>query len=289
MTDIGSAEKNVYLNFLEESFPNLKNNILRCEKLGFQWESSPFFKKEGDEFLAHAGFLEYPMLIEGRLYQAGALHAVCTKSTHRGQGFASELIQEALSWAKKLYAFVILFTEIPKFYEKLSFKHVQEYRFHLKCHRTKGFRRLIPITAPQDIPLFVRCFHNRIPNSNHLWTKDNGNITAFNALFATYPTFWSLYYSLSIDGLVSWLVEDKTLHLFDIIVHKIPTLDLILEHLPQDIDEIYFYFSPDLLTKDAIAEPVLCDNKLVDFSGHLMVHGNWPIVKPFMIPPLSRC
>jgi GNAT superfamily N-acetyltransferase len=283
------SEKDTYLRFLEESFPDLKTNIERCETMGIQWESRPFFKKEGKTILSHVGFLDYPMLIEGRWYKVGALHAICSKMTHRGQGLASTLIQEALDWAKTQYDFVILYTEIPKFYEKLSFQPIQEYRFHLKGRRPKGSQPLLPLSTPKDNPLLFQCFQNRAPTSNHLWVKENGNITAFNALFATYPNFWSLYYSPSLNAILSYELEDKTLHLFDIISDKIPSLDSILDQMPAEIDEIYFYFSPDLLTDQAIIEPLLYDNTLGDFSGYLMVHGNWPKVKPFMIPLLSRC
>lgn len=272
-----------YLNLLEESFPGIKANIIRCETLGFPWGSKLFFKEDGKETVSHVAFLEYPMLIEGHWRKAGALHAICTKATHRGQGLASELIREALKWAKNQYEFVILFTEIPQFYEKLSFQYIQEYRFHLASKRPKGTQPLRPITFPKDNPLFLRCFHSRVPVSNHLWVKDHGIIASFNTLFATYPTYWSLHYSPAIDGIISYQLEGKTLHLFDIIASKIPSLDLILDHLPGAIDEIYFYFSPDCLTDAASAEPYLYD------KGYLMTHGNWPKVKPFMISPLSRC
>lgn len=131
--------------------------------------------------------------------------------------------------------------------------------------------------------LFLRSFHEREPVSNHLWVKDNGAIASFNTLFATYPTYWSLYYSPSINGIISYLLEDKTLHLFDIIASRIPSLDLILDHLPTAIDQVNFYFSPDRLTNAAISEPYLYDN------GYLMVHGNFPKDRPFMISPPSRC
>lgn len=285
-----SIEKDIYLNFLEESFPNLKANIVRhCETMGFQWESQPFFKKKGEGIVSHVGFLDYPILIEGRWYKAGILNAICTKMTERGQGLATELIQEVLHSAKMHYDFVVLFTEIPKFYEKLSFQFIQEYRFHLKCRHPKGSQPLISLSAPKDVHLFIKCFQNRVPNSNHLWVKDNGNITAFNALFAAYPNFWSLYYSPSLNGIFSYQLIDKTLHLFDIIADQIPPLESILAHLPTEIDEIYFYFSPDLLIDQAISEPLLFDKKLGDFTGNLMVHGNWPKVSPFMISLLSRC
>jgi GNAT superfamily N-acetyltransferase len=282
-------EKNTYANLLEESFPGMKSNILRCEKLGFPWASKPFFKEERGEILSYVGFLEYPMLIEGKWHKAGALHAICTKTTHRGQGLASRLIQEVLKWAENQYEFVVLFTEIPKFYERLSFKSIQEYRFHLTSKWPSGTKPLHPLTFPKDNDLFLQCFQNRQPVSNYLWIKDNGTIASFNTLFATYPAYWSLHYSPDINGIFSYLLEGKTLHLFDIIANEIPALEVILDHMPAAIDEIYFYFSPDRLTNIAIAEPVSCEKKNVDFSGYLMVHGNWPNVKPFMISPLSRC
>jgi hypothetical protein len=271
------------MNLLEESFPGITTNIAHCEALGFPWNSKTFLKKERDTILAHAALMQYPMLIDGRWHKAGALHAICTKASHRGQGLVSELIQEALRWAASEYEFVILFTEIPKFYERLSFQYVPEHRFHLTCHHPKGSQSLRPITTPKDDAFFHHCFQKRTPLSKHVWVQDNGNIASFNTLFATYPTFWSLYYSASIDGLISYFLEDKTLHLLDIIAATIPSLDAILDHLPTDIEEIYFYFPPDRLTDAAIAQPYVYD------KGHFLVHGPWQGIQPFMIAPLSRC
>ncbi len=280
------AEIKALLDFLEESYPGMKANVARCEKLGFPWASRAFVKKEKEAIISHVGFLVYPILIEGTWHQAGALHAICTKASHRGQGLASELIQEALNWAKDRYEFVVLYTEIPKFYEKMSFHSIQEFRFHLPCKKSKGTHSLTPLVSPKDDALFRRCFQDQAPLSNRLWVKDNGTIASYNTLFATYPHFWSLHYSPSLDAIISYQIEDKTLHLYDIIAKKIPSLESILDHMPSDIDEIYFYFSPDRLTNDAVADPAFYHK---NFSGYLMVHGNWPILEPFMIPPLSRC
>ncbi len=277
------TEERPLLNLLDESFPRIKANILRCEKLGFPWNSTPFLKEENREILSHVGFLEYPIQIDSHNHKAAALHAICTKTTYRNQGLASQLIREALQWAEKQYEFIILFTEIPQFYEKLSFQCIQEYRFHLTCKRPKGSHSLRPVVSPQDKAFLSNFFLDRAPLSNCLWVKENGDIAAFNTLFATYPTFWSLYFSPSINGMISYEIKDKTLHLYDVISKELPSLDLILDHLPTDIDDIYFYFSPDRFTNAAVPEPYLYDN------GHFLVHGNWPNTKPFMIPPLSRC
>jgi GNAT superfamily N-acetyltransferase len=277
-------EQKSYSKLLEESFPGINDGIARWEVLGFSWGSGKLFlKEEKGEVVSHASFLECPMIVEGRWTKIGILHAICTKATHRGQGLASQLILEALQWAKERCEFTMLYTKIPPFYEKLSFRFIQEYRFHLQCRRPQGSQSLRPLTAPKDNALFLQCFHEREPLSNLVWIQDNGEIASFNTLFPTYPGYWSLYYSPAINGFISYLLEGSTLHLLDVIASKIPSLDLILDHLPVPIDEIYFYFSPDRLTDIAAPQPYLYD------KGHLMMHGDWPKIKPFMISPLSRC
>lgn len=273
-----------YLKLLEESFPGIVANITRWEAMGFSWESSKLFlKEENGEVLSHVALMQLPILVEGQWHQIGALHCVCTVNSQRGRGFAKELMREAVQWANGRLNALILFTEIPAFYEKLFFSRIPEYRFHLSYPHPKGSQPLRPLTAPQDNDLLLRCFREREPISSHLSIKDDGAIASFNTLFATYPNYWSLYYSSKIDGLISFQVRDRTLHLFDIVASTMPSLAVILDHLPAAIEDIYFYFSPDRFTPKAIPEPYLYDN------NHLMVHGSWPISTPFMIPPLCRC
>lgn len=274
-----------YLILLEESFPGIEKNIVRCELLGFRWgcDGRIFLKEENDKAICHVGYFESSALIDDNWYKIGAFHGICTKSSHRNQGYASQLILEALEWAEKRCSIVILFTEIPKFYTQLSFREVQEYRFYFPCKHMQGNQTIRQIRFPNDNDLFFRCFQERTPVSNHFWIKDKGAIASFNTLFATYPIFWSLYYSPVIDGLFSFVVQDQTLHLFDVIAKKIPSLELILDHIPSSIKEIYFYFSPDCFVQNAIAEPYLYDH------GQLMIHGSIKSKNPFMIAPLSRC
>ncbi|MBS0655041.1 MAG: GNAT family N-acetyltransferase [Verrucomicrobia bacterium] len=272
------------LHLFEEAFPGLNANIARCEKLGFPWASRPYVLEVAGEVVSHVGLLDYPVHAGGKKYAIGALHAICTKASHRGHGYASELIQKALTWAQEHYECLLLFTDIPQFYERLSFRLIQEHRFCLPLSHPKGSKALLPICSPQDDRLFIRTFRERAVVSDHFWVQDNGQIASFNSLFATYPTYWSLYYCSAFDGLLSFEIKDNTLHLYDIVAKTIPSLDTILDHLPSPIEEIYFYFSPDLLCASSV-----CDSTTTDFNGCLMVHGTFPVDYSFMIPPLSRC
>ena len=91
------VKKESYLRLLEESFPGIKDNIIRCQKLGFHWESEKLFiKKENGQALSHVALLKSRILIEEKWHDVAALHAICTKQSHRGLGLASGLILEAL-------------------------------------------------------------------------------------------------------------------------------------------------------------------------------------------------
>ena len=38
-----------YLELLEECFPGIKNNIIRCQAIGFPWSPSKLFLKENND------------------------------------------------------------------------------------------------------------------------------------------------------------------------------------------------------------------------------------------------
>lgn len=273
-----------YIDLLDESFRGIKNSILRCATLGFPWEASKIFTKESKgKAIAHVALLECTVLIHGQRHHMGALHAVCTQTAYRGQGLATDLILESLRWTETRCQTVFLFTEIPAFYERLSFQRVPEHRFHLRNSLPTGSESLRQISAPRDNNLFLRYFRERTPLSNRVWVEDNGLIAAFNALFSDYPNYSPVYYSPLIDGFICYYIEGRTLHLLDIVAAKMPSLEVILAHLPNAIDDIYFYFSPDRLTDQATPGPYVYDN------GHLMVYGSWEVSSPFMVSPLSRC
>ncbi len=267
------------LQFLEGVFAGLGSGVERCEGQGFFWTSRPFIREERGEIVSHVGLLEYPVLVEGVRCRAAALHAVATRESHRGQGLASSLIEEAIEWARGRYDFLVLYTKIPAFYEPFSFARVEECRFRLECAREKGRQALEPLEAAE----VRRLFCEREMLSGQVWVEDRGEIAPLNALFEGFPHFWSFHYAPAIDAILSFVVKEKTVHLFDVIARKIPTLEMILDHLPCEIDEIYFYFSPERLTDEALPQPYS------HYGDLLMVRGVWPEVKPFMVPPLSRC
>lgn len=275
-----------YANLLEESFPGIKSTMAHCKALGFSWEElcgRVFVREKGGSVVSHIAALQTRVLLENEWRTITAFHAVCTKENLRGQGLASSLMQEALHWAKSCSDFQILFTEIPSFYEKLGFTAKQEHRFHFDRGFKRGSKFFSALATPKDDDLFLRCFRAREPLSRRFWIEDRGKIASFTSLFGFYPSYWSLYYCPDFDGFVSWFFKGKTMHLLDIVAATIPSIEQVVEYLPQDIDDIFFYFPTDRLGITTTVEPYLYD------KGHLMVHGTLPAKDPFMIAPLSRC
>src|SRR5262245_2283674 len=105
-----------YAKLLEESFPGIKSTIDRCEALGFSWEDlcgQVFLNEIDGEIVSHVAVISCRVLFDKKWLKMAALHAVCTKKEHQGQGIASALVHDVLQWAKNKSDFQILFTEIP--------------------------------------------------------------------------------------------------------------------------------------------------------------------------------
>jgi predicted N-acetyltransferase YhbS len=156
------------LKLLDSCFPGLMANTQRCEQIGFSWQkiSRPFLKEDNGEIISHVGLLEYPLCINGKKLEIAALHAICTKASHRSRGIATELLKEALEWADQRHQATILFTEIPSFYEKFGFRTLQEHRFRLVKDFPKGSKIWQQLTYDQSA-LFYRLFKivDRLINS----------------------------------------------------------------------------------------------------------------------------
>ena len=255
----------------------------RCRRLGFEWFKKRFVKKVRGKVVSHVGLIDYPMMIQGQLYNVGALHGICTEKQHRGRGFASELIYEALQWSSSRVDFVVLFSKIPSYYEMFSFREVRETRFYLPISHQGGSRSLREMSSPKDDALFVRLFASRAPLSERVWVKDRGEFASFNTLNISYPKFWTLHYSPSTDMIFSFIIVEKTLHLFDVVAKTLPSLEMILDHLSTGIDRIYFYFTCEQFTDKAVSEPYQF------VQEQFMVLGKWPGQDPFMISPISHC
>jgi hypothetical protein len=88
-----------------------------------------------------------------------------------------------------------------------------------------------------------------------------------------------------LDVIVCCELDGPRLKLFDVVGPRLCSLADIVNRIPQCIDEVEFYFSPDRFKVQTHAVPHL-------FAGdsHLMVRGSFDAEsEAFMIPRSARC
>jgi GNAT superfamily N-acetyltransferase len=274
-------------NLLESAFPGLGLNALaeQARKLGGVWEdvSTPFARiDDSGTLITHVGVLEIPMRIMGEDVTVGGIHAVCTHPEYRRRGYYSEVMTEVLDYCDKHYKTLLLTTAQPKLYQPFGFRVVLEHCFHHKCNSPGGINgvRSLDITNSDDVKLIHRLLETRIPISNI--------VGVFNqkALFLVNECTLPLYYFPNLDALACLEITDSQLKLFDLVAANLNfSLQALLKQIPQPIEEISIYFSPDCLQVDtqAVAETFEGDSLL-------MVRGDFPAEKQqFTLPRSARC
>ncbi len=270
-------------NLLETAFPGISSAAESIRRLGASWEaaSTPFIRFHDDIAIAHVGVLELPMHLMGQPVTVGGIHAVCTRPEFRRRGYYREVMEEVLGYCANRYDTLILTTSQPEFYEPFGFRVVGEHLFTTPCNSigySDGFR-LLNTSDTHDLKLLHRLLETREPVSNVV------GIVKEKPVFLFYEGTSPLRYAEDLDLIVSMEVEDTRLKLFDLVGTRICPLSAILERLPQRIEAVEIYFSPDRLNADVQAFPHKFDG-----DSLLMVRGAFAAEgEQFMLPRSARC
>ncbi len=272
-------------NLLDVVFPeiNIINAAQQARKLGASWEaaSTPFIRFHEDLAITHVGVLEIPMRLMGQDVVVAGVHGVCTRPEFRRRGYYREIMEEVLDYCDKRYQAQLLTTGQPELYEPFGFRFFREHIFTGKCNSPGGSNgfRVLNFTENNDIKLLLRLLETREPNSNIL------GVVKEKAVFCVNEGNNALYYAEDLDAIAVMEIEDKKLKLFDLLVTQICTLADILKRIPQPIDEVEIYFTPDRLEADVLAFP-----HLLGGDSFLMVRGTFPAEgEKFMLPRSTRC
>ncbi len=270
-------------NLLETTFPGISRAAESIRGLGASWEaaSTPFIRFHDDIAIAHVGVLEIPMQLMGQTVTVGGIHAVCTRPEFRRRGYYREVMEEVLGYCASRYETLVLTTAQPELYEPFGFRVVGEHIFTTQCDLrgcNDGFRLLNPSNT-DDLKLLHRLLETREPVSNIVGIVNEKSVFCFNE--GTRP----LHYAEDLDLIVCIEIEDTQLKLFDLVGTRICPLAAIVERIPQRIERVAIYFSPDRLNVEVQAFP----HKL-DGDSLLMVRGSFAAEdKPFMLPRSARC
>ncbi|MBD2196711.1 MULTISPECIES: GNAT family N-acetyltransferase [Calothrix] len=270
-------------DLLEITFPGL-SSLAECgRKLGASWEaaSTPFIYFHEGIAISHVGVVEIPFYIMGKRVTVGGIHAVATRPEFRRKGYYRAVMNEVLEYCDKLYETLVLSTSQPEFYLPFGFRVVAEHIFKVQCNSTgstDGWRQL-DLTTDKDLRLLHRLLETRVPVSNVV------GVVQEKAVFFVNEGSRPLYYAADLDAIACMEIEDTRLHLFDIVSTNIHPLSEILVRIPQFIEEVVIYFSPELLnTENVQAFPGVIEETV------LMVRGKFAAEKEkFMLPRSARC
>jgi GNAT superfamily N-acetyltransferase len=272
-------------NLLETVFPEIgiSNAAQIGRKLGAPWEeaSTPFMRFHDDMAITHVGVLEIPMRVMGENVTVGGVHAVATHPEFRRRGYYRQVMEEVLDYCDRRYQTLVLTTSQPELYQPFGFRVIKEHIFITKCEpatHTNGFREL-NLSEAADVKLLNKLLETREPVSNIVGILNEKAVFFVNQ--ATSP----LYYAQDLDVIVCMEIENTQLKLFDLVGTNICPLAAILERIPQPIEEVLIYFSPDRLDADVQAL-----SHIFEGDSLLMVRGSFAAKgKNFMLPRSARC
>jgi GNAT superfamily N-acetyltransferase len=271
---------------LEACFPGIHEKRRLIESIGYSWAklSTPFFETSSGTVVAHAGVMEFPAIVNGEMQNFAFIHAVGTLPQYRGRGIATRVVGKAVEYAKERADNILLFTDIPSFYEKMGFNVVKESSFKLKMNSSRAApSTLLPLQKEKksDLLLFTQILSRRIPISRSFSILDQGAILAFHTL-SKEPFFKNLFFCPKLHAILAFQRDGERITLFDVICEKELSLESIEEYIPSK--EIEFFFTPDQFSHSFETSPYNGE------EGYLMALSlnNLP-KKPFMTPLFSRC
>jgi GNAT superfamily N-acetyltransferase len=270
-------------DLMEITFPGI-SSLAECgRKLGASWEavSTPFIYFHEDIAITHVGVLEIPMQIMGQRVTVGGIHGVATRQEFRRRGYYRAVMNEVLEYCDQIYETLVLTTPQPEFYLPFGFRLVEEYIFKVKYSSTGSTNgwRTMDLTTVEDLTSLHRLLETRVPVSNI------AGVVEEKAVFFVNEGSRPLYYAKDLDAIACMEIENARLHLFDLVTTQIYSLPKILARIPQLIEEVVIYFSPELLNFENVqAFPYVIDEAV------LMVRGKFAAEnEKFMLPRSARC
>lgn len=270
-------------DLLETTFPGISQTAQVTRNLGADWESvsTPFLCFQDERAIAHVGVLELPLWLMGQAFTVGGIHAVCTHPEFRRRGYFRNCITAALNYCASRYDTLLLTTDQPELYIPFGFRAIAEHAFITHCatsSQLNGFR-VLNLQSPADQQILYRLLIERESVSNIFGVVHEQAVFYFNE--GSRP----LYYAEDLDLIIVMDIKDTRLKLFDIVWRQPCRLADILKRIPQPINEVVFYFSPDRLDIEAQPSP-----HVLDSDSRLMVRGPFAVEgQAFMLPHSARC
>ena len=283
-----AARARIYELF-DATWPGMENAIHASEAAGAVWheQSVAFVAWDGPKAVAHAGVMEFPVVLDGVRTRVSGIHAVCTRPEYRMKGLSRRLVMEALAHSATRTKTSILGTGDSLLYTRYGFRAIPQTLFEAPAPRVDpGGDRFRPLSgsSPDDLHLLHRLLEARAPLSRTLASVDPGWLFIIDEMLSGRGKFKRLHYAPDLDAVAAYVIVERTLKLYDVVAARIPSLSEIVSRLGVGIDRVELHFTPDVMDAPG-AKPIA---SVID--DELMAIGPFPPEgKPLVLPPLARC
>ncbi len=244
-------------DYLRTSFNELAGKVFgidfeRWYQLGF-WDDRYIchsFAHHG-RIIANVSVSKMDMILEGKRIKTAQIGTVMTHPDYRKKGLAENLMHTVLAEHEKKVDLFFLFAnkDAVGFYPRFGFTPVKETRFYADlaydCNSNGIDRnvRKLNISDHNDISIIKRLVSGRVPLSAAFSVEQGIGILGWHCL-NVFPD--DVYYMEAIDSIAIHHVQDRTLHLYDVICSGRPDyLKIAAALVTSGVDRILFYFTPD--------------------------------------------
>ncbi|MFW6029521.1 MAG: GNAT family N-acetyltransferase [Halanaerobiales bacterium] len=254
---------------------------------------------DNKQIISNVSLSELDLIINGNEKKGVQLATVGTLDEYRGKGLSRYLMEMVLEDYKEKCDFIYLSANdsVVDFYPRFGFRRIPEYKFtsslsqiitkndilqnHTGDNNLKNsFVRKLEIKNNTDIEIIKRLFEERSILSERLFIKNY-----FSILMWYLVNFYknNIWYIEKEEIIVIYQVEGQTIHLFDIISKEPPVLADLLNYLNlKNVEEVRFYFTPELLGVEFESEAILKEDPFF-IQGDFALEGN-----EFTIPQLAQ-
>ncbi len=232
-----------------------------------EWRQSGYWSEkykphaliEDGTMLSNVSTFKMHLLIEGRELNARQVGTVMTHPDHRGQGYASHLMNHVVKRYEPDSDLFFLFTgpDLIPFYEQFRFRVEKETRFLADFQTISAsdirMRRLDLANVADRDWLYERV-DSRAPVSRRFGILDGPEIFMYHVLYR-YPD--CVYHDEVQDCVLVAKQMDDTLHVYDIISAKpVDVRKLLSSYAGCGIKTVDFHFIPDQLTLPTRMVPI---------------------------------
>ena len=233
---------------LRESFAALAKETFGIDFLkwhaagGWNEDYIPYSFSSDDGIIANVSVSTMNLLMEGEMHKAIQIGTVMTEPSHRGKGLAGSLLLHVLKAHEHACDFFFLAADekaVP-LYTRYGFRPLKSFRYIVdpSLYRKSGPS---PVQVTMTLNELLKHKRESLPLQSKVAALGEEHILAFYYVHG----FQRCIHRLSEDLLVLMEMEEKDLHLYDVLSRKPYRLEAVLERIiPEHAERVLCHFAP---------------------------------------------